>query len=205
MASSGSYAVISAIGYKSIAKAKIGSWITLAEYKKDKTGNIVVDFVKTEFVDGKKIKDEQFYCLYKHEFREFVDYDGIKAAKISSKGNICKIVAFDDFFTGQEMYVIEKDGIYSHGRTIKEAKESFIYKISNRDTSAYKEYTLDTIVSKEEAIKMYRAITGACEAGTRYFVENLPKVKKKYSVAEIIELTNGQYNSDVFRNFFEKE
>ena len=202
--SSGDKAVISAIGFLSTVKAKIGSWITLAEYKYNKD-HWEVDFVKTEYVDGKKIKDGQFYCLYNHEFCEYAEFDNIKCAILSKKGNVYKTVLFDDFNSGKITYVIEKDGVYSHGDTIKDAKESFIYKISNRDTSAYENYTKDTIVSFEEAIKMYRAITGACEAGTRYFVESLDKVKKEYSIAEIIEITQGQYGSEEFKNFFEEK
>ena len=79
----------------------------------------------------------------------------------------------------------------------------------------YKDYTLDTVVTFEEAIKMYRVITGACEAGTRNFVENvLPgrlcngvtpaaAKKKKYTIQEIVTATQGQYGSDTFKEFFE--
>lgn len=46
-------------------------------------------------------------------------------------------------------------------KTIKEAKDDLIYKISDRDTSMYYNFTLDTIVTHKEAVKMYRKITGA--------------------------------------------
>ena len=132
-----------------------------------------------------------------------MEFDGIKSIILSKRRNVYKTVCFSDIAERKITYVIEKDGVYSHGDTVKEAKESFIYKISNRDTSSYENYTKDTIVSFEEAIKMYRAITGACEAGTRHFVESLDKVKKEYSIAEIIEITKGQYGSEEFKNFFE--
>ena len=202
--SSGNKAVISAIGFLSAVKAEIGSWITLAEYKYNKN-YWEVDFVKTEYVDGKKIKDRQFYCLYNHEFHEYAEFDSIKCVILSKKGNVYKTVSFEDINEGKITYVIEKDGIYSHGNTVKEAKESFIYKISNRDTSVYNNYTKETVVSFEEATKMYRAITGACEAGTKYFVKSLNKVKKEYSIAEIIEITKGQYGSEEFKDFFERK
>ena len=199
--STGSKSVVSAIGAFSAVKASKGSWITLAEYKIVEN-HYEVDFVKTEYVDDKKIKDGQFYCLYNHEFRKYEEFDGIKCAVLSKKGNIYKTVLFDDFDSGKITYVIEKDGVYSHGETIKDAKESFIYKINNRDTSAYENYTKDTIVSFEEAIKMYRAITGACEAGTKHFVSGLKELKPRYTIAEIIELTEGQFGSTDFKNFF---
>ena len=200
--SSGDKAVISAIGLLSTVKAEIGSWITLAEYKYNKN-HWEVDFVKTEYVDGKKIKDGQFYCLYNHEFCEYVEFDGIKSIILSKRRNVYKTVCFCDIAERKITYVIEKDGVYSHGDTVKEAKESFIYKISNRDTSIYENYTKESVVSFEEAIKMYRAITGACEAGTRYFVSGLKELKPNYTITEIIKLTGGQFGSEEFKNFFE--
>ena len=124
---------------------------------------------------------------------------------MSKKGNVYKTVSFGDIRKRKITYVIEKDGVYSHGDTVKEAKESFIYKISNRDTSGYNKYAKESFVSFEEAIKMYRTITGACEAGTRNFVKSLDKIKKEYSIAEIIEITQGQYGSEEFKDFFERK
>ena len=68
----------------------------------------------------------------------------------------------------------------------------------------YEDYTLDTVVTFEDAVKMYRVITGACEAGTRNFVQGLSKKKKKYTVSEIIKETQGQYGNDTFKEFFER-
>ena len=77
-----------------------------------------------------------------------------------------------------------------------------MYKISNRDTSMYKDLNLDSIVTKEQAIKMYRVITGACESGTRYFVENNKSVNTEFTIKELIELTEGQFGNNVFKQFF---
>ena len=198
--SSGSKAIISGIGFKIIAKGKIGSWITLAEYKEDENNIWVVDFVKTEQIDGEKIKEDTYYTLYNHKFVEVQIIDDVKTIILNHKKNVIKGLLLDSL---NPCYVVEKDGIYSHGATLKEAKDSLIYKISNRDTSMYKDYTLDTVVTFEEAIKMYRVITGACEAGTRNFVESLTKKKKKYTIQEIVMATQGQYGSDTFKEFFE--
>ncbi len=110
--------------------------------------------------------------------------------------------AFKVKIRGKVAYVVTDGLNFSHGDTIAQAKEGLLYKLSNRDTSAYEGLPLDTIVTKAEAIQMYRVITGACEAGTRYFVENLKEVKDKYTIAELITLTAGQYNSEVFKKFF---
>ena len=50
---------------------------------------------------------------------------------------------------------------------------------------------------------MYRCITGACEGGTRHFVENILQNKKeKYTIKEVIEETTGQYNNEKLKEFF---
>ena len=72
--SEGKYAVVMAAGINSIAKAKIGSWITLAEWeRKNENDNfyLIPVCVKTEYVDGEKIKEDTFYQLKNGEFVEF--------------------------------------------------------------------------------------------------------------------------------------
>ena len=69
--SSGEDSVIMCAGHGSVVKAKVGSWITLAEweYNKDK-GRRVPTCVKTEFVDGERIKGDIWYKLEDGEFKE---------------------------------------------------------------------------------------------------------------------------------------
>ena len=69
--SSGDYSVIMCAGNNSIAKAKKGSWITLAEWEyDDNTGYKVPVCVKTEQVDGVRIKEDTYYRLINGEFKE---------------------------------------------------------------------------------------------------------------------------------------
>ena len=67
--SSGKDSVIMCAGYNSKAKAAIGSWITLAEWKRieDVWKPICV---KTEQVDGKRIKADTYYKLIDGKFDE---------------------------------------------------------------------------------------------------------------------------------------
>ena len=69
--STGEYSVICCAGNNSIAKAKKGSWITLSEwqYSKEKKLNIPV-CVKTEYVDGERIKEDTWYRIVDGEFQE---------------------------------------------------------------------------------------------------------------------------------------
>ena len=69
LASSGDYAVVMAAGYNSQAKAKKGSWITLAEWD-SLDGNLTPVCVKTEQVDGERIKEDTWYKLINGQFTE---------------------------------------------------------------------------------------------------------------------------------------
>ena len=69
--STGEDAVIMCAGSRSKAKGKKGSWITLAEWAKDEEkGRYVPVCVKTERVDGEKIKEDTYYTLKNGEFVE---------------------------------------------------------------------------------------------------------------------------------------
>ena len=100
---------------------------------------------------------------------------------------------------------IVTDGVnFSHGKSIKEAKKSLLYKISNRDTTKYKSMNLDSVLTLKEGIEAYRVITGACEFGVKNFIEGLGKAKSKYTIKEIIKITKGCYGNNTFSNFFNK-
>ena len=105
-------------------------------------------------------------------------------------------------------YVIETpSGVYAHGDTVKQAREALLYKLdNNRDTTPYKAWTLDTSITKRQAIQSYMAITGACATGTKHFVETTfgGNVPARTTVRNVIEMTAGQYGSDVYRSFFKE-
>ena len=69
--STGEDSVIVCAGNESKAKAKVGSWITLAEWKwsDEKNRNVPV-CVKTEYVDGENIKADTWYQLKNGKFVE---------------------------------------------------------------------------------------------------------------------------------------
>ena len=91
----------------------------------------------------------------------------------------------------------------AHGETIAKAKDDLRYKISNRDTSKYKDWKLDDIHTAEEIIEAYRVITGACFYGTKSFCDSV-KLPKKATISEAIEITKGQYGNQNFKEFFSK-
>ena len=72
--STGEDSVIMCAGNSSIAKAKVGSWITLAEWKwSDKKKRDVPVCVKTEYVDGQNIKADTWYQLKNGKFVEVTE------------------------------------------------------------------------------------------------------------------------------------
>lgn len=70
--SSGENCVICCAGHSCKVKAKKGSWITLSEWSYSK-GKPIPVCVKTEFIDGEKLKADTFYTLKNGEFVEATD------------------------------------------------------------------------------------------------------------------------------------
>ena len=72
--STGEDSVIMCAGNSSRAKAKVGSWITLAEWKwSDEKKRDVPVCVKTEYVDGENIKADIWYQLKNRKFVEVTE------------------------------------------------------------------------------------------------------------------------------------
>ena len=102
-------------------------------------------------------------------------------------------------------FVISNGVHYAHCSSLREGISDLEFKEAlDRGAEQYKDFSLDTIVTLEEAKIMYRVITGACKFGTDRFVNNLSERKETYTVRECIELTKGQYNAEVFASFFNK-
>ena len=134
--------------------------------------------------------------------RRFIKADGIFQEVVSQRGSVYRVKSIGS----KDVTYLVTDGNdrWSHGKTLKEAKEDLIYKISNRDKSRYESLTLDDVLTRAEAIECYRVITGACAQGTKAFVTSLPKVKDEYTIREIITLTEGRYGGQTFKDYFNK-
>ena len=69
--STGEDSVVMCAGNNSMAKARKGSWITLAEWKySEEKKRYVPKCVKAEYVDGERIKEDTTYKLIDGEFKE---------------------------------------------------------------------------------------------------------------------------------------
>ena len=150
-----------------------------------------------------KLKDEIVHIIHPSG-REFLHVDGILSEVIEKKGNVYHVRnGVDEPIT----YVVtDGNNHWAHGYTMEEAKQDLRYKMSIRDKSEYKDLTLESELTFDEAVGCYRVITGACRAGTQDYLEHrLPYPRKDtYTIREIIELTKNEYGSDTFREFFEK-
>ena len=153
---------------------------------------------------GREKADKQIIIAFKKE--GLVLFDGIlsfiKETKDRIYGKVYKVVVVGQC---EVSFCVEADGVFSHGDSIKQARESLMYKIGSRDKSAYEKWTLSEKITRREAIESYRVITGACESGTKSFVDSVGTLKNKYTVSEIIKLTIGQYGNESYASFFKGE
>ena len=140
--------------------------------------------------------------LFEKENGKYIKADDIFAKIVEQKGNVYHIQR--DGSKNITYLVTDGEGRWSHGYTLEGAKADLLYKITDRDKSDYEGLTLDSELSFDDAIVCYRVITGACSFGTRDFIENrLGENKKdKYTIKEIIDLTNGEYGNEEFKEFF---
>jgi hypothetical protein len=70
LASSGNYSVVAGIGHQNKAKGKKGNWIVLAEWKYDnKISRYIPICVKSQKIDGKKLKEDTWYILEDKKFK----------------------------------------------------------------------------------------------------------------------------------------
>ncbi|MCM1003616.1 MAG: hypothetical protein NC408_04670, partial [Candidatus Gastranaerophilales bacterium] len=194
----GNKSVAAAIGYKAIAKGCKGTWITLAEY--DRSGKVV--FVKTEQIDGERLKENIFYTLYNKTFHEVEIIDGMSTIILKRKNNVIKGVNLSGY---SACYVFQKDGINAHGLTARQAYIDWLFKTSDRDVSKYQNISENETHPLEWWVVAYRTITGACSFGTNDYLEhNKDKYKPEMTLSEVIKATDGQYGSQTFKEFFER-
>ena len=192
----GQWSVATAIGYRSIIKATKGSWITLAEY--DNEGKPIC--VKSAQIDGDILKDSCFYTLLNQEFTEVQIIDGMATIIQRKKQNVIKGLSLNSL---EPCFIYEKDGIYAHGETLKQAYRDWLFKTSDRDVSKYEDISPDDVYDLDFWIVAYRTITGACSFGTNEFLEtHKDKIKKQMTLREVLEVTKNQYGHNTFKEFF---
>ena len=180
---SGENSIGFACGYKTIIKAKNGTWVSLAEYGKDEQENITPVFAKCaqignkEYKDykGKTLKEDTYYILWNKEFYTVENYDEIWTIKLSEHKRenikIIKAIDIDDLLEDEikEIYIAIEGNLSAHGYTMREAIEDLtLKKLDNIN----KDEIIAEIKKKGKVTRsQYRALTGACSFGTNKFCE----------------------------------
>jgi hypothetical protein len=189
-ASSGDSSACSALGYRAAVKGDKGNLIMASEYV-IKDGKYIPVGGKADIVDGKKIKAGRWHIVEGGEWVEVDFTDGIFSRVMSNKSGVKKVKTDG----GKILYIVSDDkGNSAHGKTIKEAREDLIYKVVAKfDGKLPKEAT------GKEWIGYYRAVTGACGAGVRHFVEQAGKsLDEVYTAKDIARIASGQFGHDKF-------
>lgn len=102
--------------------------------------------------------------------------------------------------------VVSDGTYYAHCDKLRDGISDLLFKAAkDRGAEQYKGLDLDAPRTVEEMKTMYRVITGACRQGTENFVNGLGGLKERYTIREVMQLTEGQYGSDSFARFFTME
>ena len=183
---SGDSSIGFACGYKSIIKAKKGTWISLSEWGRNDKNKIVPTFAKSAQIENKDYKDfngkilkaNTYYILWQKEFYPVVELDGIWTIKLSEKKmdsiTIIKAIDIDDIYNKkpdeiEEIYIAKEGELSAHGYTLREAIDDLtLKKLDNVDVN---EIVSEIKKTGKVTRSQYRAITGACSFGTNKFCE----------------------------------
>ena len=127
--------------------------------------------------------------------------DGI-LTHIKRRKNFGKYLYYVGKIKGRDVI---SDGVnYAHCKNLKDGIADLEFKkAKDRGADQYRSLTPDSVISKDDAITMYRVITGACKAGTEQFLSGINEFKDTYTVREIIDITKGQYGHETIVKFFE--
>ena len=143
---------------------------------------------------------------YKHlQNGDYVEGNYLFADRILTHVKHAKKIGEYTFYVGKipGKNVLFDGKYYAHCKTFREGVRDVEFKrASDRGAEQYRSLTLDSEVTKDEAITMYRVITGACQQGTDAFVNSLRDTKDRYTVREMISITEGQYGARTFESFF---
>jgi len=99
-------------------------------------------------------------------------------------------------------FLVSKGAQSAHGETLKEAMQDLNFKMAaDRGAEQYKNLSKSSILTLEEAATAYRIITGACKFGTEQFINSQSKIQEKYTVAEMMKVTKGNFGNETFCRF----
>lgn len=127
----------------------------------------------------------------------FTIADGILARIIQARGAVKKIMVWGK--TEVSWLASDDKGRHAHGPTMKEALEELAFKTGERDIEIYRNMPADTVKTPQEWAFIYRMCTGACKSGVKHFMSSKGDLKENYTLAEIIEQTQGAFGHEKFK------
>lgn len=189
-ASSGDGSACSALGYRAAVRGDLGNLIMASEYAV-RNNKFVAVGGKADLVDGKRLKSQQWYIVEGGKWVAVDLTDGVFSYLVSSRNGVKKVRTED----GKVMYVVsDGNGNSAHGTTIAEARKDLVYKVVAKFDGE-----LPAEATGQEWVGIYRAVTGACAAGVRQFVESSgADLARSYTSAEIATMVRGQYGAEAF-------
>lgn len=133
--------------------------------------------------------------------------DGIPTGIISAKGNVAKGFILRKDLMIKFCYIVKNyDGIYAHGKTLKEAQEALRDKqlkkmpIEERLQLFKRLFDKDELYEGQEFYDWHHILTGSCKMGRDSFCEEHGiDLKAKYTVKDFIELTENSYGGDIIK------
>jgi hypothetical protein len=133
-------------------------------------------------------------------------YDGLGSVTVSQKekGGIkirsCRKASFKDrILVGDKLYIVSDENNHAHGKTIKKALNDLAFKEMSENVDQFRGMDKATEKTVAEWALIYRAITRSCEEGIKMFIKEQGVLKDKYNLTEILEITNGAYRHDIFK------
>ena len=176
-----------------------------------------LDLVSTEITSlpdnltvGTRIRSFSISDIQKNTVRklrngDYVENRYLYADNILTHVKRCKNIGGYTVYIGKipGKNVVSDGTHYAHCNKIRDGIADLLFKVAeSRGVEQYKGMSLNTELTVEEAVTMYRIITGACRQGSDSFVKSLGELKEKYTIQECIEITKGQYNAKIFEEFF---
>ncbi len=155
-----------------------------------------------EYLRDLSINNRKYRLLKNGDYKagKYLYVDGI-LTHVKSKRKVRGYTLYVGKIKGQN--VVSDGTHYAHCKTLRDGIADLAFKnAKDRGADQYKDLTLDSVLTSEEIITMYRIITGACQQGTARFVESLGPIQDTYTVREAIEITKGQYGTERFAQFF---
>jgi hypothetical protein len=189
-ASSGNSSACTAVGYRAAVKGDKGNLIMASEYI-IKDGKCIPVGGKADIVDGKILKADCWYIVENGKWVQVDFTDGIFSRVISNRKGVKKVKTDN----GQILFVVSDDkGNSAHGETIAKAQEDLVYKVVAKFDGK-----IPKSATGKEWVGIYRAVTGACAAGVKMFVEEIGKsLDDVYTSEQILTLVQGKFGSEQF-------